>query len=306
LWKYKLDEPILGKVHTVDMLKNNKLQFAFNTKHKIFVIDRLGKDVAPFPVSLASISTAPMSVFDYEKNREYRFFVPCANGTIAAIDRNGKAVDGFVPNVKFGVITQPVLHVRRAGKDFIVVTDNLRVHLLDRKGKRRLPTTDIYPATNTLTCCEYAANGAVARLVVSTANGNLMAISLDNGRAEKIPIDARLNEMHHFVSTPSNGYMFLNNKTLSVYASNLKQIFSESTKQAPYDKPLFFNTKNKQYYSVYSADERKAYLWDADGNLLKGFPINASAPAIVVKMTKSSDYQIVVGDENGFVTWYAQ
>jgi hypothetical protein len=307
LWQRSMDEPIMGRVLQIDLLRNNKLQMVFNTRSKIYVIDRLGKNAAP-PITLPAAATAPMSVFDYDHTRQYRFFVPCSNGSggrIFACETNGKPLQGFAPDIKFTAITQPVMHVRTANKDFIVVTDSRKVHLLDRKGKLRLPTAEIFPAAGSFTSCEYNAQGETARLSVSTTDGTLLSISLADGRTEKIPLDITLKPQHYFMMTPQNDYVVLNGNKLSVYAPNLKQIFNENVKQAPHEKPLcwWFGAQT-QFYSVYSADEGKAYLWTADGALVNGFPMAAAAPAVAVQLVKNAGYQVVVGDGNGYLMCY--
>ena len=72
LWKKKLDGKIQSPIYQVDLFKNGFLQMAFTTEHSIWVIDRNGNNVAPFPKKYKGKIT-PMEVFDYDKNREYRF-----------------------------------------------------------------------------------------------------------------------------------------------------------------------------------------------------------------------------------------
>src|SRR5690606_14032510 len=73
-WKKELDGRILGKIKEVDLFKNKRLQMAFATPGGFYVIDRLGKDVSPFPVEFKNL-TQPLSVFDYAGNRDYRFVI---------------------------------------------------------------------------------------------------------------------------------------------------------------------------------------------------------------------------------------
>ncbi|GHT66871.1 hypothetical protein FACS189452_03520 [Bacteroidia bacterium] len=306
LWRRTLNEPVLGNVQQIDILKNNKFQMVLNTKSKIYIIDRLGKDVAPYPLSLPASASAPMAVFDYDHSRDYRFFVPCLNGKIYAYEANtGKALTGFAPTITFGGMVQPVMHVRRAGKDFIVATDNRNVYLLDRKGTVRLHTDPVFPAVNAVTACENNANSEPARLTVTNPNGELVFISLVDGKVEKMPLSHSPKEYHHFLMNAQNDYIFLNNKDLTVYSSNLKQKFSVSTKEAAKEAPLCFSPDDKScFYSVYSADEGKAYLWNSNGKVVEGFPMSASAPAVVTKLKKTTAYQVIVGDPNGYLMCY--
>lgn len=306
LWKRALDEAIMGDVEQVDVLKNNKLQMVFCTKNKIYLIDRNGKNVDKFPITLPAAATAPLSIFDYDKSRDYRFFVPCSNGKIYAYESNGKPLKGFSPTVKTGGITLPLQHVRQAGKDFIVVADNRNVYLLNRQGEERAKVAKpIFPAVNSSIVCEHNAAGEVAHLTTTNAQGELLFIYLD-GKVDKMPLAHALKEYHFFTTNEQNQYIFLNNKELSVYEGNWKKKFSVSTKQPANTAPTSFVVGNQQqFYSVYSDDEKKVYLWDAKGNEVDGFPMPASAPLLVTRLRPTEhNYNIIVGDPNGFLTCY--
>ena len=69
LWKKKLNGIILGRIQQVDLYKNGRLQLAFVTAKRIYIIDRNGNDVSPFPLKFNSEITQPLSVFDYEIGR---------------------------------------------------------------------------------------------------------------------------------------------------------------------------------------------------------------------------------------------
>ncbi|HOH96222.1 MAG TPA: WD40 repeat domain-containing protein, partial [Candidatus Enterocola sp.] len=82
LWKIQLPEAIIGDITQVDMLKNKKLQMAFTTLNKLYIIDRTGKNLKSYPKNLPSRATAGLSVFDYDNKRDYRFFIPTENKQI--------------------------------------------------------------------------------------------------------------------------------------------------------------------------------------------------------------------------------
>ena len=74
-WKKKLKGPVLGKIKQVDLFKNGKFQLAFATPYSIEILDRNGNTVKPFPLKFKDEITQPLSLFDYDNNRKYRFLV---------------------------------------------------------------------------------------------------------------------------------------------------------------------------------------------------------------------------------------
>lgn len=137
LWSRQLDGPILGPVHQVDRFRNGKLQLLLGTARTLHLIDRNGKDVG-VPHKLPAPATAPLAVFDYDGEREYRVVVPLADGRLLNMDLDGAAVQGWAtPKLDAGAVG-PVRHLRIGGKDHLLVVDRAGgVRLFDRKGNAR-------------------------------------------------------------------------------------------------------------------------------------------------------------------------
>jgi uncharacterized protein YjiK len=94
-WSIPVSGPVLSDIHQIDFFKNGRFQYLFNTAGKIFLIDRNGNNVQGFPITLASPATNGVSVFDYDKNRNYRYFVACEDRKIHAFDHAGKPINGW-------------------------------------------------------------------------------------------------------------------------------------------------------------------------------------------------------------------
>ncbi len=138
LWEIEVDGPVMGKVEQVDIYKNGKLQLLFNTDKSLYLIDRNGSMVAPFPVRLPGRPVNGVAAIDYDNNRDYRFFVGVTGGYILVFDEKGKEVRGWEFRDSEADITEEIRHIRIKSKDYIMaINENGKVHLLDRQGKKR-------------------------------------------------------------------------------------------------------------------------------------------------------------------------
>ena len=72
LWKKKIVGKILGQIKQVDIYKNGRLQLIFVTQKRLYVLDRNGKEVKPFPKVFRDKITQPLSVFDYDNNSDLK------------------------------------------------------------------------------------------------------------------------------------------------------------------------------------------------------------------------------------------
>ena len=142
LWKKQLNGTILGKIEQVDLYKNGRLQMAFATSKRVYVLDRNGNNVSPFPLKFNDDITQPLSVFDYDKNKRYRFMVTQGQN-ILLYDKTGKIVKGFNYRNSGSIKTQPK-HFRISNKDYIVFAAGDKMQILDRRGKIRINTNDAF------------------------------------------------------------------------------------------------------------------------------------------------------------------
>lgn len=95
LWSKPVDGTLMGNVTQIDLLNNGKLQLAFNTTNTLYVLDRNGNVTEGFPVKLAGMASGPVGVFDYDQNKDYRFIVPLADGSMVNVNSKGQPVKGW-------------------------------------------------------------------------------------------------------------------------------------------------------------------------------------------------------------------
>ena len=108
----------------------------FSTENRVYVLDIIGKDVGPFPLKFKDKITQAVSVFDYDKNRNYRFLVTQGQ-SLLMYDGKGKRVKGFSYNPDSEILKAPQ-HIRYNGKDYIVFAADNDLKILNRRGKIRI------------------------------------------------------------------------------------------------------------------------------------------------------------------------
>ncbi len=138
LWEAHVDGKILSDIVQIDRYRNGKLQYLFSTESKIYLVDRNGVMVTGYPIKLTAKCSEGITLYDYDKNRNYRIFVPRADKKIDLYDAEGKRVTGWsVPTLNSTPVT-PVYHFRVGGKDYIVVADSSKLYIYDRRGNIRV------------------------------------------------------------------------------------------------------------------------------------------------------------------------
>lgn len=309
LWTKQIGEQIIGDVSQVDLFKNGKLQFIFNTANLVIAIDRKGEFVAGFPVKLKSKASGPMAVFDYEKNRDYRFFVPCVDKKIYSFNSQGKQISGWIFGKTERVVNNQLQHFRIAGKDYIVFADQNRPYFLDRKGEERIKFSRYFSKSkNSQFVFEASSKNHKDRFVTTDSLGLVRFIYL-NGVVEDLGIKP-FSSKHFFDYQDIDGddvneFVFLEGRQLSVYGQSKNLILSYRFEKDVNPIILYFNFggSNRKLGFV-SKSDNEIYLLNINGSLCDGFPLSGNTLFSIGQLTSKSQFNLFVGSPSGALMNY--
>lgn len=287
LWKKQLNGAILGKIEQIDMYKNGRLQLAFATTNSVYVIDRNGKDVSPFPLKFNDQITQPLSVFDYDKNRNYRLVVTQGKN-ILMIDQLGKTVKGFTfKHTESKLIHQPQ-HLRIGRSDYLLFKTNNKLYILDRIGKTRVSVKKNYTYSNQAV---YLYNN---KFTTTSAEGKLITIDTKGNTSEQ---NLNLTDIHNIETT---------SKTLVAQSEN-KLIIKSKTLELDYGNysdPEIFYIYDKIYVSVTDLQSKKIYLFDSQGQSISNFPVYGNSRISLDNIDKDRNLEFVTkGDSNSIIIY---
>jgi hypothetical protein len=298
LWQRQVDGPILGDVTQVDLYKNNKLQLVFNTPSKLYVIDRNGNDVAPFPIKLPETATAGAGIFDYDNTRNYRFVIPLGQD-LYNYGADGREVSGWIKPRSVSPIYQPPQHIRVGAFDYILVyTRSGQIRLLNRKGEDRVNVAGTFPIANKKLFLYQGDEATEARLTGLTENGKLINIYFD-GKADSL--DAGLGSAVSLIMLDDK-YLLAGKRKLQL--RDPKNPFEVTTPGNIEIGPYFFNVSGHAYFGVGSSSDKQIWVYREDGKMIPGFPVYGSTPFVFGQFTESAPPALIVGSGDGNLICY--
>jgi hypothetical protein len=300
-WSVPVSEPVLGNILQIDYYRNGKLQYLFNTKSKLYLVDREGNNVAHFPIKFPSPATNGVSVFDYDNNRKYRYFVACENKKVYAYSYDGKIISGWKFGKTNSSVTTPIKHFRVSNKDYIVFKDRSNIYIQNRRGETRLNTAAKFENSNNEL---YLNLNGVPKIVTTDNTGKVYYIYF-NGKFDTKNTD-KFSPDHFFTVDDINGngkpdFVFVDGKELKVMDENGKKLFSEKFKTPiQHQANLYsFGSKMKKI-GVVESSANQIYLFDPNGKLHDGFPLQGNSEFSIGKISKSSEQlDLLVGNRNG-------
>ena len=311
LWKKKLNEKILGEIQQVDCYKNGKLQYLFNTPNHLYLIDRNGGDVRGFPVNFNVRSSAPLTVLDYDKTRNYRILVPFANGKITNYEISGAAVKGWEFEGMPREIKSAVVYLNYAGKDYIVVVDVAgNVKVIGRKGEEKAKVKGKVPKSKNNEFAVLTAASFDRCAVVNTDEDGTLHLLYLNGTVEKIAFKS-FGDEHTWYLEDVNGdgakdIIFSDEENIYAYKLSKAEIFTVDLGEADIRGKLYFDNVNKGTFRMGYVDylKNKVYLVDNTGVLSDGFPIEAASPYLIEDLDNDAIPEFIVGDDKGSLYFY--
>jgi hypothetical protein len=286
LWKKRLNGNVLGKIEQIDIYKNGRLQLAFATPKRVYVIDRNGNDVGVFPLKFQDDITQPLSVFDYDNNKNYRLLVS-QNNNLLIYNTKGKTVKGFKYQKSQKINSQPK-HFRINSKDYIVFSAGNTMKILNRQGLSRIDVkesidfsnNDIYLYKNQFT--------------TSSKTGDLIQVNT-NGSVSKQSLKL---ESNHAITATSKTISILSENNLTIKQSAFELDFGN------YTNPVIFYLNDKIYVNVTDLQSKKIYLFDSLSKLQNNFPVYGNSAIDLKNIDKDNNLEFVtVGDSNSIIIY---
>lgn len=287
LWKKKLQSQILGAIEQIDMYKNGRLQLAFTTSNRLYVIDRNGNDVNPFPLKFNDAITQPLSVFDYDNNRDFRLLVTQAN-ELLMYTAKGTSVTGFdYKNTSEIIKTQPK-HFRIGNKDYIVFATDKNMKILNRRGKVRVDVKDnIRISDNSIFLHKnkFTTTNRKGELVQVNTKGEILRKQLD------LITD-------HNIDATSKTLVSLSDNELRIRSNRIELDFGS------YTKPKIFYLNDKIYVTTTDGETNKVYLFDSQGQAIPNFPIYGNSSAVLSNLDYDRNVELIVlGNDNTLLSY---
>jgi len=285
LWKKELKNPIVGKIHEVDILRNHKYQYAFTTPHHWYIVDRLGRDVENFPRHFIKKITQGLSVFDYERNRKYRFGITQGK-KFTLYDNKAEKVKGFKVKIEDDILYPPA-HFRIGNKDFILMQSKEgNLYLLNRRGTTRIKVNQKF---NTF----INKWGTYQRKFVNIDDNNKL-ISIDlAGKIKQAKLDF---DTQIFSKVKEN--------VLAAVAGN-KLMINKKIKNldlGTYLRPQIYRYGSHKYIFVADKDNNQIYAFDEKALPIQKFPI-VGKQVLDFRANKSGRY-LLVNDDAGNLVLY--
>ena len=297
LWKKQLDAPIVYSTQW-DMYKNNRLQHVLITQRSIYVLDRNGNDVKPWPVQMKSDITAA-AVMDYENNKNYRLLVG-EGTTLHNLDTEARSVKGWQLTKLSSPLAYNPKQYAHKGLDYLLFQlQDGTILITDRTGMSRLKTQS-YPYKTTHAVQMIFPKEDKSWFVTFTKSNGEQINAFQNGKVDSLKILQGADFGHLRHEGGFLGYAFGN----KVVVRDQKIFFDSKVPFSPTLAPVRLEVGSIVLYAAVSSSDEKTALIGSNGKMIDGFPVYGSTPPIVLKADSDSEFILVTQSNQGHLIAY--
>jgi hypothetical protein len=309
LWTKQLSEKIMSDVTQIDCYKNDKLQLVFNTRSAIHMYDRNGNEIKGFPIKLKSPATNSISIVDYERNEDYRIFIATENRRVVCYKANGEQVTAFKFDKTENQVFVPIQYFNMPGKDHIcIIDDKGKIYVLNRHGEPRVKIKEKLPAGIRNFFVEIGKDYSKSHIIAADTLGAVSKISL-TGKKEAI-IFQEFETSPYFDYRDLNNdkikeYILLTRNSLKVLNQDKSLVFTYEFKNKISQAPQFFTFPDgNSKIGVSSPESNELFLFESNGTLIEGFPINGHTLFSIGDLNNESIYNLITGGDNNSIYVY--
>ncbi len=297
LWTRRLPQLPLSSIYPVDFYKNGKIQYLFNTKDDLFLIDRKGRFVAGYPIAVHPHATNGLSLFDYTHRKDYRILLAQADKRIYDYTLNGDQVKGWQKPQMQVFVSQKVIRLLANRKDYIIINDEANhVKIVNRRGKQRIY---LRAPVNKAKHSDFYVNKTNNKGLILTTNtsGKLVYIST-NGKLRFTDF-GKFSPDHYFLYDDFNGngsmdFIFVDHNKLKVFDRFKRLLFSYTFNENITVQPEFFSLGDRQkVLGIVASQEKAIYLFDSKGNILINRGLTGEIPFTVGSLNNNREVNII-------------
>lgn len=301
-WKKRIDGQPLSEIYEVDYYRNGKIQYLFNTKDFIYLIDKNGRFVESYPIKISPSATNGISLFDYKGNKDYRLMIAQADKKVHNYTIKGQAVFGWNKPKTKDFVDEGIARIVSGNKDYFVITDMSNdIVVVNRRGNERIKLKEHFDKARNSAYYENKTNSK-GIILTTDEKGRLVYIS-SSGRLQYTTFD-QFTPQHYFLYKDFKGdgvneFIYLDGRVLKVYDRFKKVLFSYEFNTQIEEKPVIFNLgRATKALGVVASEEKTIYLFDQNGNTIINRGIVGQTPFTVGSIKNDNELNLITASGN--------
>jgi len=290
-WSFSVHENPIGEIREIDAFNNGKYQLLFASQNTIYLIDKNGKSIPPFPLTLSSKTTGQVSWIKYSDSPEGRIFMPTENG-VQSYSNKGEIVRGWNPPISSFPIKGEINYCSANGQDILYFHNGHEWFFTNRQGKAKAqwPKNITLPINPKLFLSTSPSKEIC--FIGTTQYGNFIQYQLN--KPYTLLNNNNISQHHYFqqlINNKNTYYLLVDKNTFSLFDQKFKKQYEATFSDSICDFPDFFNFPVNEQFITFKSIKNKVYLFSFKTNSIKS--INLDNPNSKFYLQSSSEGQVI-------------
>jgi hypothetical protein len=205
-----------------------------------------------------------------------------------------------------GRVSDPVAFFRVRGKDYLLLSDDQSVYLLDRTGNIRVNPQE--PLIKAKGSCVRLTGSEDQTLVFTAPDGTLIRLYFD-GTVKKQSISTfstgHSSDFYDFDGDGRTDFLYIDHGILHVYDNNGSEILSKTFESNNLKGPVPVSlSSSDRKTAVYDTDNKLLHLISRNGNSVTGFPRKAGQFYTFGRVANKSTWNLLINENDAYLYNY--
>jgi len=280
IWKKNIGSLLVGDIYMIDFYNNKKYQYLFATETHLHCIDRLGRNVANYPIRLGAKAITGIYLHQNARGGQSKYYIGTANQAIYGFDITGKPLNGWsLIRLEGNLAFEP--RVLMSGtKEFIFgITQNGKLYVWDGKGNAIVNAQQTASGFYNPFFAQNGIDMNDSYITSLDSNGNTWRVFVNNKKEVQqlgkwsaqtwfLPADINKDKKSEFI--------YFDEKTISIYEANGKLNSSFEVIENSDFPPVIVINSDDNFIAYYNIPNSKIYCYSLGGVMVRNFPVSSS------------------------------
>ena len=301
--KFSVKNPILSNIYPINLDKNEKTFYVFNTNEKIYFVDKDGYNLKFSPIKLKSNTNLPLLYLDHNNIKQNKIIVFCNDRKVYCYNLQGNLLKDF-SNISFKNEILGYKLLKYKDLKYLALFDTMNFYILNIKNKKLITIENLSIfSKNSNIYFDFDNKTNLPYFYINDIFGNVIKVSHDK-KVEIIKIYDHPKNLYFYYydinNNKSKDFIFIDDNKIEIFNWQGKKLFTIKLKNPPIFKPILYNFYDKIILGYVSKKEINFY--DLKNNKeIKSINLPSTSNFLLTKNFRKNKLNLITCNNDGFL-----
>ena len=298
LWKKEIDGEIISTVKELDLFKNGKRQWLFNTARQIYVIQDDGTNCQGWPAWIPTGTKYPVSVFDPYEDKNYQIFASGQFYKITAFNGQGRPLTYWNPREVWPNLKSSIGNFFYKGSQvYWYLNEKGSIQFMDKEAKKNAQILlDSQYRFNQVTITSIDTTSFIISGIDSNNFFKIIYAASKKPSIVKRPLSGNMNFKTVYNSSYKPEFLFYNESQVLLQNEVGNSLFNKTLTNAKITKVEYLQLGESAKIVYQKKDNKTIHVIQMNGETYSPFPIQTTGKFAIGDLFNEGDNWLIFSD----------